>query len=61
MSKKDEILRRAEEMRKAEEERQKAEERDNRPSKYRSRTPLGCWLWVVFFVWLIYYVAKKHF
>jgi hypothetical protein len=61
MSKKSEILRHAEEMRKQEERRKKVEEWDERPSKLQNGMPLGCWLWVAFLVWLIYYGIKKYF
>lgn len=65
MSRKEEILREAARLMKMEQERLAQAERDARPSRPPLVDPLGmpfgCWLWVVGFCWLAYYLFTKYF
>lgn len=61
MSKKDELFKKIKEL-EAEEKRRRDQIGDTgKPTKYQAGMPLGCWLWVIFIIWLIYYGIRKYF
>lgn len=61
MSKKDELLKKVKELEAEEKHRREQVGGTDKPTKYQTGMPLGCWLWIVFFIGLIYYGIKKYF
>jgi hypothetical protein len=61
VSKKDELFKKIKELEAAEKRRREEFGGTDKPTRFNNGMPLGCWLWVAFFVWLIYYGVKKYF
>ena len=59
MSKKDDILRHAEEMRRREIELRKLEDWEKRPPNYKQGMPVGCWLWIAAALAAAYYALTR--
>lgn len=57
---KDELLKRAKEDQEREKKRLEEIRRSQRPINYKSRMPLGCWLWIAAAIALAIWLMKKY-
>lgn len=60
VSKKEELLKKIKELEEADKALRERKAADDKPKKLQTGMPLGCWMWVAFFIWLIYYGIKKY-
>lgn len=61
MSKKDELFKKIKELEEHEKQRGKQFGDTDKPTKYQTGMPLGCWLWVIGLVIAAYFGLKKFF
>jgi hypothetical protein len=57
---KDELLKRAKEDQERERKRIEEIRRSEKPVNYKSRMPLGCWLWIALAIVVIIWLLKKY-